>query len=315
MIAESGYDPNEEEELVATFLAHRVSGLVLHSTEHTPQTAAMIRKSGVPVVENGNIPAEPLDMVVSYSNEDAAHAMTMHLGPTGLQTDWLRKSVFDAQRPVEGSAQGLFAGARGARAGSGPPVDHRDLARSSGAGAETVARVVQSVPEVDALFCAGDVLAAGALFECQKRGWAVPKRIALRQLRRRRSAASRGAVGHDAAAAPLRHRRALRPHAAEPDHGRRGAFARQRGRSQVRDHSARKRVTPSGISRFAAGALDLANDRRRHTLLFLLPVPSPERLSPLLTLRKKSAGSRQAAVSGTPRRPADDASHSERSGE
>jgi hypothetical protein len=35
----------------------------------------------------------------------------------------------------------------------------------------------------------------------------------------------------------------------------------------------------------------------------------------LLTLRKKSAGSRQAAVSGTPRRPADDAPHSERSGE
>jgi LacI family gluconate utilization system Gnt-I transcriptional repressor len=35
------------------------------------------------------------------------------------------------------------------------------------------------VPETDALFCAGDVLAAGALFECQKRGWAVPGRIAI----------------------------------------------------------------------------------------------------------------------------------------
>jgi LacI family gluconate utilization system Gnt-I transcriptional repressor len=47
------------------------------------------------------------------------------------------------------------------------------------AGAEVVARVVQSVPEADALFCAGDVLAVGALFECQKRGWSVPGRIAL----------------------------------------------------------------------------------------------------------------------------------------
>ena len=57
-----------------------------------------------------------------------------------------------------------------------------------------MARIVQGVPEADALFCAGDVLAAGALFECQRRGWAVPGRIAiasfddvelLRQSRRR----------------------------------------------------------------------------------------------------------------------------------
>jgi len=46
-------------------------------------------------------------------------------------------------------------------------------------GAEIAARVIQNVPEVDALFCAGDVLAAGALFECRKRGWAVPGRIAI----------------------------------------------------------------------------------------------------------------------------------------
>jgi LacI family transcriptional regulator, gluconate utilization system Gnt-I transcriptional repressor len=45
--------------------------------------------------------------------------------------------------------------------------------------AESAARAIQNVPEVDALFCAGDVLAAGALFECQKRGWAVPRRIAI----------------------------------------------------------------------------------------------------------------------------------------
>jgi len=54
-----------------------------------------------------------------------------------------------------------------------------ETSRGLAAGAELAARVIQSVPEVDALFCAGDVLAAGALFECQKRGWAVPGRIAL----------------------------------------------------------------------------------------------------------------------------------------
>ena len=34
-------------------------------------------------------------------------------------------------------------------------------------------------PDIDAGFFAGDVLAVGALFECQRRGWAVPGRIAI----------------------------------------------------------------------------------------------------------------------------------------
>jgi LacI family transcriptional regulator, gluconate utilization system Gnt-I transcriptional repressor len=38
----------------------------------------MIRQSGVPVVENGNLPRRPLDMVVSYSNREASMAMTLH---------------------------------------------------------------------------------------------------------------------------------------------------------------------------------------------------------------------------------------------
>jgi len=178
MIAESGYDPREEEELVATFLAHRVSGLVLHSTEHTPQAVAMIKQSGVPVVENGNIPAEPLDMVVSYSNEDAAFAMTMHLGRLGY-----RHIGFASLHSAHNDrSKDRLKGYLRALDQLGQKPDSRlivETSRGLGAGAEAVARVVQTVPEVDALFCAGDVLAVGALFECQKRGWKVPERLAI----------------------------------------------------------------------------------------------------------------------------------------
>lgn len=178
MIAESGHDPNEEEELITAFLAHRVSGLVLHSTEHTPQAIAKIRKSGVPVVENGNIPAKPLDMVVSYSNEDAAYAMTMHLGRLGY-----KHIAFASLYSVHNDrSRDRVVGYQAALEQLGLQQDPRlivETSRGLSAGAEAVARVVQSMPEVDALFCAGDVLAVGALFECEKRGWAVPQRIAL----------------------------------------------------------------------------------------------------------------------------------------
>jgi len=178
MIAESGYDPNEEEELISVLLSHRVSGLVLHSTEHTRQAIEKIRKSGVPVVENGNIPERPLDMVVSYSNRDASYAMTMHLGRLGY-----RRIAFASLYSVHNDrSKDRLQGYLAALKQLGIPADPRlivETERGLAAGAELVARVVQSTPEVDALFCAGDVLAVGALFECQKRNWSVPKRIAL----------------------------------------------------------------------------------------------------------------------------------------
>lgn len=178
MIAECGYDPADEEELIATLLTHRVSGLVLHNTEHTAQANAMIRQSGVPVVENGNLPQQPLDMAVSYSNRSAAYAMTIHLGRLGY-----KKIAFASLFSVNNDrSRDRLEGYLAALKELGQTPDPRIMIQTSrglAAGAEVVARIVQSAPEADALFCAGDVLAVGALFECQKRGWAVPGRIAI----------------------------------------------------------------------------------------------------------------------------------------
>jgi LacI family gluconate utilization system Gnt-I transcriptional repressor len=178
MIAECGADPAEEEALVATFLAHRVSGLVLHNAEHTDAARAMIRQAGVPVVENGNLPRRPLDMVVSYSNRDAAFAMTMHLGRLGY------KHIAFASLPAANNdrSRDRIEGYLAAVGQLGQSPDPRlivEAPRGLAAGAQALLQVVPGMPQVDALFCAGDVLAAGALFECQRRGWAVPGRVAI----------------------------------------------------------------------------------------------------------------------------------------
>jgi LacI family transcriptional regulator, gluconate utilization system Gnt-I transcriptional repressor len=178
MIAECGYDPVEEEDLIGTFLAHRVSGLVLHNAEHTDATRAMIRQAGVPVVENGNLPRRPLDMVVSYSNSDAAFAMTMHLGRLGY-----KRIAFATLYGVHNDrSRDRIQGYHAALGKLGQTPDPRliiETSRGLAAGSDALTKVIQTVPEVDALFCAGDVLAAGALFECQRRGFDVPGRIAI----------------------------------------------------------------------------------------------------------------------------------------
>ncbi|MFB2552046.1 LacI family DNA-binding transcriptional regulator [Ensifer soli] len=178
MIAESGYDPLVEEQIILTFLAQRVSGLVLHNTEHTAHAIAQLRKSGVPVVENGNLPSNPIDMAVSYSNRDAAFAMTTHLGRLGYkQIAFVSLSSVNNER-----SRDRLLGYREALQAMGRSYDARlvvETGRGLGGGADALSRILQTAPETDALFCAGDVLAAGALFECQRRSIAVPGRLAI----------------------------------------------------------------------------------------------------------------------------------------
>jgi LacI family gluconate utilization system Gnt-I transcriptional repressor len=178
MIANSGHRLDDEAAAVAAFLAQRVSGLVLHNTTHTKQLRELVRRTGVPVIETGNLPAEPLDMAVSYSNFEAARAMTAHLGRLGYRKiGFVTLPLRDNDRSRE-RRRGYFAALKE----MGLPVDPGLVLEAAGGfaeGADAVVRLIQTHPGLDAAFFAGDVLAMGALLECQRRGWAVPKRIAI----------------------------------------------------------------------------------------------------------------------------------------
>lgn len=85
MIADNGHLLQEEEKLVEAFLGQRVSGMILHNTLHTERTMAMISNAGIPVVETGDLIAEPMDMSVSYSNFEASKATTIFLAEQGYK--------------------------------------------------------------------------------------------------------------------------------------------------------------------------------------------------------------------------------------
>jgi LacI family gluconate utilization system Gnt-I transcriptional repressor len=178
MISDSGVDLTEEEMLVSEYVAQRVCGVVLHNTKHTARTIELLRASGTVCIETGNLTSSPIDTVVSYSNYAAGKAMAQHLLARGY-----RRFAF-ASLPVATSDRlrqrrnGFLAGLRKA----GISVDPRlilevDAGLESGSCA--LGHIVDTDPRVDAVFFAGDVLAAGAIFECQRRGLAVPSRIAV----------------------------------------------------------------------------------------------------------------------------------------
>lgn len=178
LLADSGYSLQEEEALIGAFLAQRVCGLILHNTDHTPRALQMIERAGVPVIETGDVPREPIDMVVSYSNADAAKAMTLHLAARGYGQIGFVSLDTKINRRARERQRGYFAALK-VLGRKKDPLLVSEVAPGLASGAHAMTDMMTRMPSVDAIFFAGDVLAIGALFEAQRRNWKVPGRIAI----------------------------------------------------------------------------------------------------------------------------------------
>jgi len=178
MIADSGYGLHQEEALIEAFLRQRVCGMILHNTTHTARTRRLIERGGVPVVEVGNLAPRPLDATVSYSNAAAAKAMTLHLARLGYRRiGFVTLPLKDNERSVE-RRKGYLAAVE--ELGLAPdPRLLLELPGGFAAGAEAIERLTGNAAGVDAVFFAGDVLAVGAVFECQRRRLAIPDEVAI----------------------------------------------------------------------------------------------------------------------------------------
>jgi LacI family gluconate utilization system Gnt-I transcriptional repressor len=173
MLANSGYSLEVEADLVSAFVAQRPSGLVLTGVSHAERTRSLLGRAGIAVVETWSLSDEPIDMLVGFSNEEAARAMVLHLHGLGYRKIGL------VSAPVEHNDRSAsrVAGYRRAVRECGLP-EARSLEREASFsfrnGALALANLIEAHPDMDAIFFANDILAAGALLECQRRGIAVP---------------------------------------------------------------------------------------------------------------------------------------------
>ena len=144
----------------------------------TPETVRMLKRAGIPVVEGGNITGDPVDMVVGYSNVDAASEITRYLVKRGYApVGYIGAFPEDNDRARDRRA-GLREGAR-----RGPPPDrsgavHRDHARHRRR-CRRDGEPACAAAKVRAVFCSADALAVGALCECHRRGLDVPREVAI----------------------------------------------------------------------------------------------------------------------------------------
>lgn len=179
LLGYTDYDIQEEERLIEQLLRRRPEAMVVTGGRHTDRARRLLQNAGIPVIETWDLPKDPIGHAIGFSNADAVKDMVAHFVGRGM-----RRIAFiggDADRDTRGAdrragfiaamqAHGLEA-SRLIAAGR-PPISMRE-------GADAMARLLETMPDTEAVICVSDLSAFGALTECQRRGVAVPDRIAI----------------------------------------------------------------------------------------------------------------------------------------
>lgn len=178
LLGNSGGSGPGESMIVRTLLGHRPAGVVLQGGDRIEEVRLLLQRARIPVVEMGTIPSDPIDMYVGYSNVDAARAMTEHLLKNGRR----RIGFVTADPSTNDRHAAREAGFRAAL--SAWKIDHDPALTvvtqfGIAEGRAALDTLLSRCPDLDAVCCASDLWAAGAIYECQRRGLRVPEKIAI----------------------------------------------------------------------------------------------------------------------------------------
>lgn len=175
VLGAAGFSAAYEETLVRSFLSRRVDALYLTGSSHTPGTVRLLRDAGLPVVEGVNLPDDPIDLTVGTHYADASEAIVRFLLERyGSNVAFVGGPVVDNDR-MRDRRLGYERAMRRAKA---PPVE-LEVSISMQGGRQAIAALLDRPAPPRAIFCATDVVAAGAVFECTRRKIAIPDHIAI----------------------------------------------------------------------------------------------------------------------------------------
>lgn len=167
----------ERRRLAQYLTAHRVDGVLLVSVHADDPLPDLLEQLGMPAVMNGRRSAtEPLSSVDS-DNFEGARGAVEHLVSRGRRTIATitgRLDVYASQRRLDGYRQAIRE--------AGLEPDERLIAPadfSEEGGVQAMRDLLARRPDVDAVFAASDVMAAGARQILREAGRRIPDDVAL----------------------------------------------------------------------------------------------------------------------------------------
>lgn len=177
VVLTSRYSGEEEEKAIATLVGQHPEAILVAGIDQTPHARRLLEGAGVPVIQTYELTDDPIDINIGLSQRDAGYAATKYLIELGH-----RKIAFTAAH-LDSRARTRMDGYAQAMREAGLSTDGRiatiEQQSSVATGVTLLGTLLDRDPDLEAIFCCDDNLALGSLFECQRRGIAVPQRMSI----------------------------------------------------------------------------------------------------------------------------------------
>jgi LacI family gluconate utilization system Gnt-I transcriptional repressor len=178
VVGVTDYLPEKEERVLYEMLSWRPSGVIIAGLEHSDASRAMLRASGIPVIEIMDTDGTPIDCAVGISHRRAGREMAKAI----LKQGYARIGFMGTKMPLDHRARKRFEGFTEALAKEGVEVADQDFYSGGSAlakGREMTRAMLDRDPDLDFLYYSNDMIAAGGLLELLHQEIAIPGRIGL----------------------------------------------------------------------------------------------------------------------------------------
>jgi LacI family transcriptional regulator, gluconate utilization system Gnt-I transcriptional repressor len=176
MLANTRYDPDQEDRLVRALLSWRPVAVAIVGVDHPARVSELLRAAHVPIVEIWDVGGPVIDTAVGFDHVEVGRAQAQHL----IEQGYRRLAFVGSLREHDHRAHKRLAGAQSAVAAASLAdvivmTDQRP--GSPDIGQQLTDRLLDSCPEVDAIICNSDVVAFGVLRGLRMRGKTTPQQI------------------------------------------------------------------------------------------------------------------------------------------
>lgn len=178
VVGVTGYRPEKEEKVLYEMLSWRPSGVIIAGMEHSDAARAMLRASGIPVVEIMDTDGTAIDSVVGISHRRAGSQMAKAI----IKAGYRRIAFLGTKMPLDHRARKRFEGFTETLAKAGIEIEDREFYSGGSAlkkGREMTRDVLARSPDLDFIYYSNDLIGAGGLLYLTEQGIDIPGQVGL----------------------------------------------------------------------------------------------------------------------------------------
>lgn len=178
VVGVTNYKSDREEQVLYEMLSWRPSGVIVAGLEHSDASIAMLKNSGIPVVQIMDVDGPAIDSVVGISHRRAGRMMAEAILKAGYQNI----GFMGTKMSTDHRARKRFEGFTEALAKGGVEISDQEFYSGGSAlakGREMTADMLARSPDLDFLYYSNDLIGAGGLLYLMEQGIDIPGQVGM----------------------------------------------------------------------------------------------------------------------------------------